>query len=302
MITSLVLQTAEELKLLPPDMTVFIFPSGGVEQHGPHLPLGVKLYEAESMTRALAERLQEKMPHWNFILMPIIPFTVDTVTTSAALSVRPHVVRDALVDQCEGLKRLGFESFLAVSSHVTPRQLTAIEDAGKIIARKKWLFFGKKSIFLSISSALVAANEVWASPMIGIPKEHGGAFETGWMLELLPQAVSKSYVEMEDHPRPKADISRFIDYFRHEIGGYWGSPKAASVQNFKIEFDSWIESLATKVQPVLEKGQGESYFRSGYRLFPLNGSFFKAYILASAFFVLMLVWTIWSMRDVFDPS
>lgn len=302
MITSFVLHSADEIRALPTELTVFIFPVGGIEQHGPHLTVGVKLYEAESMARALAEKLQEKMPLWNFLLMPLLPFSVDTVTTSLALSVRPHVVRDALVDQCDGLKKLGFSNFLAVSSQVTPRQLTAIEDAGQIVSRKKWMLFGQKAEFLSISSALIDPKEVWNSPMIGIPKEHGGAFETGWMLKLQPNGVAKSYADLAENPRPKAGIARFFEYYQGELGGYWGNPKAADPERFQSEFDQWIEGLAIKVQPVLEKGQGQSYFRSSYRYFPLNGSFFKAYLLAALFFMLMLVWVLWSMRDIFDPS
>lgn len=59
--------------------------------------------------------------------------------------------------------------------------------------------------------------------------------------------------------------------------------------------------LIERLIPWLEKGQGGSQFLSMYRHFPFNGSFFKAYILSIILFILMMVWAVWSMRDVFEP-
>ena len=62
MIASFSLLTPEELKSLQPELTVFLFPVGGLEQHGPHLPMGTKLIEAEALTRAIADELQRRLP------------------------------------------------------------------------------------------------------------------------------------------------------------------------------------------------------------------------------------------------
>src|SRR5689334_1311434 len=118
MIASVSLLTPEAFEHLPPDLTVMVFPVGGLEGHGPNLPMGVKLIYAEALSKQLCERLDSRMSQWNFILMPLLPLTVDTVTSRLALPVRAHVVRDALVDQCEHLKRMGFKNFIAVSAHL----------------------------------------------------------------------------------------------------------------------------------------------------------------------------------------
>ena len=59
---------SDELKALQPLLSVFLFPVGGLEQHGPHLPMGLKLIQAEVTARLIAEKLEQRMPLWNFIL------------------------------------------------------------------------------------------------------------------------------------------------------------------------------------------------------------------------------------------
>ncbi|MBU6153168.1 MAG: creatininase family protein [Bdellovibrionales bacterium] len=300
MIASFALLHPRDLDTLPKELTVVLFPVGGLEQHGPHLPFGTKLLQAEVMARKLAEGLEKRMPAWNFVLMPLIPLTVDGVTNRFALPVRPHVVRDAVVDQAEHLKRLGFKNFIVVNSHHTPKQITALEDAAKLVnGRLGWM--GRKFQMVSISGALVDAKTVFESPMIALPDEHGGERDTSFMLANDHSAVLTNYRDLPEIPRPKASVLRFFDYLNHRIDGYWGRPSHSSAQNGETDFSTEMNLLVERLLPWLEKGQGSSQFLSAYRFFPFNGSFFKAYILSVILFVMMMVWAVWSMRDVFEP-
>ena len=300
MIASLSLLHPEELKRLQPELTAFLFPVGGIEQHGPHLPVGVKLLQAEILARKLAETLEKRLPAWNFVLMPLIPLTVDGVTNRWALPVRPHVVRDAVVDQSEHLKRLGFKNFIVVNSHLTPKQITALEDASKIVSGRLW-GLGSKAQMVSVSGSLVDAKTVFASPMIALPEEHGGAHDTSFMLAFSKGGVASEFKNLAPVPKPKASMSRFFSYLRDEIDGYWGRPADASGQGAETDLATEVNLLVERLIPWLEKGQGGRQFLSAYRYFPFNGSFFKAYILAVIFFVMMMIYAVWSMRDVFEP-
>jgi creatinine amidohydrolase/Fe(II)-dependent formamide hydrolase-like protein len=300
MIASFSLLHPRDLETLQRELTVFLFPVGGLEQHGPHLPFGTKLLQAEIMARKLAEGLEKRLSAWNFVLMPLIPLTVDGITNRLALPVRPHVVRDAVVDQAEHLKRLGFKNFIIVNSHLSPKQITALEDAAKIVnGRFRWL--GKKFQMVSLSGALVDAKTVFESPMIALPEEHGGERDTSFMLAHDAASVLGTYKELQAIPRPKASIPRFFDYLNERIDGYWGRPDQASPQNGETDFSTEMNLLIERLIPWLEKGQGSGQFLSAYRFFPFNGSFFKAYILSIILFVLMMIWAVWSMRDVFEP-
>ena len=50
--------TADEIEALPRGSTVVFFPVGLIEDHGPHLPVGLDLDEAEVLCRMAAERLE----------------------------------------------------------------------------------------------------------------------------------------------------------------------------------------------------------------------------------------------------
>jgi len=293
---------SDELEMLPPELTVFLFSLGGFEQHGSHLPLGTKWIQAEQGVRLLAESLQSKMPQWNFVLMPTLPLTVDTITSKISFPVRAHVVRDYLVDQGRGLKRLKFSMFAVYSSHLTPRQLSAIEEAAKMVSRRDGIFWGQKARMISISSNEIASGEIMKSPMIANPKEHGGAKDTGLMLAFRQNKVSPDYVTLKDLPAQKENAARLIAYFRHEIGSYWGKPREANAEMARRSLQEKCEKTAVMLQAVFESGgQGGSLFNSGYRYFFFNGSFFKAYFFAAIFFVMMMFWTLWSLKDVFEP-
>jgi creatinine amidohydrolase len=292
--------TPEGLQALLPDLTVFLFPVGGLEQHGPHLPFGVKLLQAETTARTLAEELQKRLPAWNYVLMPVIPLTVDGITNRLALPVRPHVVRDALVDQCEQLKRLGFTRFLAVNAHLSPKQITTLEDAARIVSGRSW-WIGKKSQLISVTGALVDAKTVFESPLIALPQEHGGERDASFMLAHAPEQVSKNILSLPAQPRPRASMGRFFKYLSHEIDGYWGAPGSAKADHAQIDLIQEVSLLVEKLIPWLERGKGARQFLTAYRYFPFNGSFFKAYVLALIFSFMMLAWILWSVKDVFVP-
>jgi len=290
-----------EISALHPELTVFLFPVGGLEQHGPHLPMGTKLFQAESRAKELAQILESRLPSWNFILMPLLPLTVDSNTNALALNVRAHVIRDAIVDQCTELAKLKFKIFATVTSDVTPRQLSALEDASKIVNRRRWLG-GVGAQLISVSGALIEAKQVFDSPMISLPFEHGGAIDTGFILAENAALVDSNYGTLPEISKPQASISRFFLYLKNGIDGYWGKPGQANPLASKKQQTEELNLIAEKMLPWLEKGKGQGLFRSGYGYFPFNGSFFKAYLLATFFFVLMLIWALWSMKDAFDAN
>jgi creatinine amidohydrolase/Fe(II)-dependent formamide hydrolase-like protein len=294
MIAQFVHLKESEWKALLPELTLVIFPVGGLEQHGPHLPLGTKLIQSREWMGRLLQKLESNFPTWNFIVMPELPFTVDNYTTSAAISVRAHVVRDALVDQCLSLNKMGFKKFAAFSTHMTPRQLAAIEDASVIVSKKT------KGFLISLSSGLIDKTTVLKSPAIALPEEHAGAFDTGLMLASAPNLVGAERTGLSTVPAPRATMIRYLDYWRGKLDGYWGSPAEADPARSKAKLETDLDRLMDRIKPVLEKSKGQGVFFSGYRWYPINGSFFKGYLLAAIFFVIMFVWFLTGLQDVFE--
>src|SRR4051812_4596016 len=104
--------SAARLKELKPTQTVFFFPVAGLEDHGMHLPLGLDLLEARKLCELAAVKVEKDLPGWTAVLMPAAPLAIESNTTAIAWTVRPHVLRDWLVDACSGLARQGFLHFV----------------------------------------------------------------------------------------------------------------------------------------------------------------------------------------------
>src|SRR6266571_4792486 len=65
---------------LPAEQTVAVLPTGAIEAHGPHLPLGTDIVIAEAMARAGAERLAGRGLH--VLVLPSLRAAVDEVASS----------------------------------------------------------------------------------------------------------------------------------------------------------------------------------------------------------------------------
>src|SRR5262245_43704848 len=63
--------TWPEVRDLSAEQTVAVLPTGAVEAHGPHLPLGTDIVIAEAMARDGAERLSARGLH--VLLLPPLP-------------------------------------------------------------------------------------------------------------------------------------------------------------------------------------------------------------------------------------
>src|SRR4051812_37569151 len=124
--------TSVQLEGLSRETTVFFFPVAPLESHGPHLPLGLDLWEASRLCLMSAQKLETELPEWKGVLMPELPLGIDSNTHRVRFTVRPHVLRDWLVDSTKHLVDLGFLHFVCFSGHLGPRQLTAIEEAGTL--------------------------------------------------------------------------------------------------------------------------------------------------------------------------
>jgi creatinine amidohydrolase len=285
--------TRTKLDALPKGNTVFFFGVGPFEDHGPHLPLGMDLSEATWMCRAAAERLETEKAGWVGVLMPPIPAGIDSDTTEVALTVRPHVLRDWLVDCCRGLKARGFTHFVCFSGHLGPRQLTAIEEAGKLLNRRGIYSLVSprfaRARFVSASSAWVPPREVRRSPFWPDALEHGGARDTSVAITM--------GVHPELDPGTLPEVKRMDRWFDRVLkralgkaGGYWGAPARATPEQGQRELQERLGDIFPKLRAVWEGSDPNMMFRSYYSVLPPNWSFFKAWLLFGCVLAIMLVW------------
>lgn len=292
--------------MLDPARTVFFFPVGGLEDHGAHLPLGLDLIEAQRLCALAAEKLEREISGWKGVIMPGAPLGVQSNTTELAITVRAHVLRDWLVDSCRSLERMGFAHFVCFSGQLTPRQLTAIEDAGKIVSRRARFFSwlrpfarspSRRRTLVCALSARVSFGEVFRSPLLPRPSEHGGLRDTSVALAIDPALVDPAYrgLKAQESPCPRSVLALGLKRWNRKIFGSWGSPGAADATAGTRLMQESVDEVFPKLRAVWDGSNPDLIFRSWYSVIPPNKSFFKAWAIALAIFGLMLLWIYFSV-------
>jgi len=126
------------LDALPRERTVIVLTVSPLEEHGPHLPVGVDAFTARHFSEALAAELVRNRPGWAVVLAPTLhlgSFTFDSVGT---IRVRQRLVRDVVVDYGDSLARAGFRYIFVANGHGGPGHLVALEEASAIVSRMRW--------------------------------------------------------------------------------------------------------------------------------------------------------------------
>ena len=271
--------------------TVILFTAGVLEDYGPHLSLRAGLDEAQALSDRVASVLRADANH-TVLWMPEMALGVDSHSTQTALSVRGYVLRDALVDTCRGLMRLGFHRFVCFAGALTPRQLTAIEEAGRLLGQ--WPSWWSRSRqpraprLVSVSSRLVTPRAVWAAPFTSFLSEHAGARDTSVGLAL--GTVRPLWVNLP----PQAPPPRYRYFWlrrKKRLAGYWGHPSAAqSSEGLRILQDA-AKLIAKDLQLAWSGDRAaRRRFRSWYSVLPPNQSFFRAWLLGLALLAVFVSW------------
>lgn len=166
-----------------------IVPIGSTEQHGPHLPTGVDLYEAEAVAAAVGDRA-------GVLVAPAIPYgdADHHLEFPGTISLSTDTVVAVLVDVYESLIGHGFENIITVNGHRIAN-LAAIETASSQVHAEH-----QDISFATIDLVRIAA-EAHRDLRDGNPEDgmHGGEFETSLMLHYHPDLVHEEHFEKETH-------------------------------------------------------------------------------------------------------
>src|SRR3989442_244817 len=116
--------------------TVVIFAVSPLEEHGPHLPVGTDLYDAEFFSEELAKRILEAKPDWTVLLGPSLPVGASAFDHAGTLLVRARTVRNATLDYGAALARHRFQYILVTNGHAGPRHVVALDEAAAVVSRR----------------------------------------------------------------------------------------------------------------------------------------------------------------------
>jgi len=194
------------LDALDRERTLAVLTVSPLEEHGPHLPLGVDAFTARHFAREIADRLVAARPGWSAVLAPTLylgSFALDGVGT---VQVRPRVVRDALVDYGASLARAGFRYVLVANGHAGPTHLAALDEASAIVGRRTGVMMASLSghVFSKFRSGqfldrveTALGRALTADERRAFADDaHGGWWETSMMLMLRPELVDEGFRDL----------------------------------------------------------------------------------------------------------
>ena len=225
------------LDALDRERTLVVLTASPLEEHGPHLPLGVDAFTARHFAHEVAQRLVATRPGWSAVLAPTLYLGSFTLHGPGTVSVRPRVVRDALVDYGRSLTRAGFRYILVANGHAGPTHLAALDEAAALVSREAGATMASLSGHLSwaFRSArfLDRVNETLGRALTADERQafaddaHGGWWETSMMLMLRPDLVDGVYRDLP--PATYSLPERFVPNYPMRNGGrgYVGYPAIA---------------------------------------------------------------------------
>ena len=270
--------TMPGLDALDRERTVILLTISPLEQHGPHLPLGVDAFTARYFADEIAQRLAVERPGWSAVLTPTLhlgSFTFDAVGT---VPVRQRVVRDAVVDYGEAFARAGFRYVLVANGHAGPTHLAALDEAAATVSRRHGIRMASLSGWLMwqfrSGRFLERVEGRLDRPLSDVERRafaedaHAGWWETSMMLMLRPDLVDAGWREL---PAATYSLPQRLrpNYPLHDGGaGYVGHPALGDPAFARATSDVLLGEVMTLVHALLDGRLGPGDKRSPFYSIP----------------------------------
>jgi creatinine amidohydrolase len=159
---------------------IAVLPVAAIEQHGPHLPVGVDAFIAEGMVARAAAALPGDLPV-TFLPIQEIAKSNEHVRFPGTLTIGWETVIRAWIDIGESVARAGVRKLVIITSHggnVAPMDIVARELRARLDMLVITTSWGRLGRWQEVYS--------YDGPIVDI---HGGLSETSPMLVLRPDLV-----------------------------------------------------------------------------------------------------------------
>lgn len=242
----------DALSAVAEDGGVAVVPTGSLEQHGAHLPVGTDSLLAEAVSRESVERVVEHGSE--AVVFPAIwtGFSPHHVPLGATVSLAKETLVALLDDVCSSLIDAGFESILLVNGHGGNRPAVSLVS-GDIGTRQADTDVGDVS-YLALARPFV--NDIRE----GEPGSayHAGEIETALMLHLYEEFVAMD--QARDHREDPVTSFSGSDMFhggplgmrrtydRLTEDGVRGEPSLATAETGAALFEGISERLAELIE------------------------------------------------------
>lgn len=238
--------TREELTTLASDEAVVLVPTGAVEQHGNHLPVGTDAMIADAIAAAAADRAP------NAVALPVVKFGYSPhhggVPGTVTLSSETYL--GVIADVLGSLVDDGFEHIVVVNGHGGNRSL--LKTAASDFRTDTGVSVAVVSYWDLIADVVEAER---ASAQGGI--SHGGEMETSLVLylhEVLVGDRREDFVRDDHDGRVRTDLfgsgSVYVPAHFDDLTetGLSGEPSAADPETGERLYEAAVDELVALVE------------------------------------------------------
>lgn len=216
-----------------------IVPVGAVEQHGPHLPLGVDAYICEAVALCVSA----------LTAIPVIPPVWYGVSAShgdfaGTISLRPETMIAMMEDVLESLYVRGIRQFVLLNGHIWNSSVLDVS------AEKLRVRHSDARVRALGYVTMYPGSEVDGHVRFGRALMHANYFETSVMLHLHPDLVRM------DKATSHRDVDSFWDYRMDQVSetGVWGRDVAqANAAHGRAEFERCVVTTAKAVAAAMRE-------------------------------------------------
>lgn len=204
---------------------LLILPTGAVEQHGPHLPVGTDYFVVEHVAQAAAAEVATQIP---VVVAPAMPFgsSHHHLPFGGTMSINTDLYYRVIYDLAESLVGAGFRRLFILNGHGGNDELVQLVARDLVLNHP--VDVAAASYWTVAWDALVAQGATAAGELPG----HAGTFETSLIMALRPGLAAPALPHREvtveaAPPRSQVPFRAARHGFWQRIDGYTDSPDQA---------------------------------------------------------------------------
>ena len=217
---------------------IAILPVGAIEQHGPHLPISVDHFQAESVSRAVAERM-------GAFLLPGIAYGNSEAHTGfkGTVSISSDTLKNIVQDITKNLFNQGFTKVGVLNFHagnlvlkLALREVNLSSDTGVAVLCQPWQDIDEESKTILDNYG----NE-----------QHAGEFETSVMMHIDPAKVGSNLIDCVPEVQPTYFDYQYMKEYCPD--GVWGKATLANSDKGRLLFDAMVKATVEKLASTFDQ-------------------------------------------------
>jgi len=226
----------QQLDALDREKTLFLLSLGPIEEHGPHLPLGVDVFVAEFMAEKIIEAVAARYPEHTIVKFPPLYVGSGGIRWLGTLNSKQRTVRKIILDYCRNLGKHGFKYVLISNGHGGLGHVVALEEAARYASRVYNMSVISPSGRIAYDFLTGAyINEIERELGYVFSEEereqlkndsHAGWWETSVMLLIRPELVKDDYPRLKPYTLTRRE--RMLNKCYPGDPGYRGYPHKAT--------------------------------------------------------------------------